>query len=471
MTDTQDIVIIGGGPGGYVAAIYGARLGAKVTMVEKADVGGTCLNWGCIPTKALLATADILSQIGEAKGFGINVQGYTFDLAQAMSRKDKVVHQLRSGVESLLQANGVRLIRGTGDIVAPGQVRVTGQGEQTIATRSVIIATGSVASALPIPGIDADGVINSDQAVTLQTVPKRLLTIGGGAVGVEFGDIFHRFGSQVTIVEILDRLIPMEDAELGKSLQRSLEKRGIRAMVGSSVERVTTDGGEKVVTVATGDKREEIHVDTVLVGVGRVPNTRGLGLAKLGIRTERGRIVADERMQTNVPGIYAIGDVVGKMMLAHVASHEGMVAVENAMGGEARMDYKAIPRCTYTRPEVAAVGLTEEAARERGDEITVGRFPFSANGKALCVGERDGFVKVIADKKYGEILGIGIIGPHATEMIAEGVLAIGMEGTVEDVARAIHAHPTLSEAKMEAALDVLGKAIHIAPRRTRSAGR
>ncbi len=470
MADTQDIVIIGGGPGGYVAATYGARLGAKVTLVEKADVGGTCLNWGCIPTKALLASADLLAQVNEAKSFGINVKGFAFDLAQAMARKDGVVRQLRSGVESLLSSNGVRLIRGTGDILAPGQVKVTGQEEQTISTRNIIIATGSVPVTLPIPGLDSEGVIDSDRAVNLQAVPKRLLIIGGGYIGVELGDMFHRFGSQVTVVELLDRLIPKEDAELGQTLEHSFGKRGIEVLTGSSVTQVRTEGAEKVVSVATGDQQEEFRVDTVLVGVGRVPNIKRLSLAKAGVRVERGRITVNERMQTNVPGIYAIGDVVGKIMLAHVASHEGMVAVDNALGREATMDYKAVPRCVYTRPEVAAVGLTEEMARERGDEITVGRFPFAANGKALSIGEREGFVKVIADKKHHEILGVGIIGPNATELIAEGVLAISMEGTVEDVAHAIHAHPTLSEAKMEAALDVLGQAIHIAPRRTRTAG-
>ncbi|MBI2864809.1 MAG: dihydrolipoyl dehydrogenase [Chloroflexi bacterium] len=470
MTETQDIVIIGGGPGGYVAAIHAARLGATVTLVEKADVGGTCLNWGCIPTKSLLASADILSHLSEAKDFGVSVQGYTFDLSQAMSRKDGVVRQLRSGVESLFVANGVRLVRGSGDIVAPGQVKVTNGQEEIISARNIVIATGSVPATLPIPGLDAEGVINSNQAVALKSLPKRLLIIGGGAIGVEFGDMFNRFGSQVTIVELMDRLIPMEDADLSQVLQRSFRRRSITQHLGSSVKEVRTEGGEKVVTVLQPkDKQQEVRADLVLVGVGRVPNTRGLSLDKIGIRVERGRIIVDERMRTSVPGIYAIGDVVGKMMLAHVASHEGMVAVENALGREATMDYKAVPRCIYTRPEIAGVGLTEAMAREQGRDLTVGRFPFSANGKALGIGERDGFVKVIADKEYGEILGIAIAGPHATELIAEAALAISMEGTVEDVAQAIHAHPTLSEVSMEAALDVNGQAIHIAPRKARSA--
>lgn len=471
MGETQDVVVIGGGPGGYVAAIHGARLGGKITLVEKADLGGTCLNRGCIPTKALLNTADVLSQVREAKAFGINFPEFTFDLAQAVSRKDAVVHQLRSGVESLLQRNGVRVVKGTADILAPGQVRVAGEKEEILTTKNIIAATGSKPSALPLQGTVPGMVMDTDQAVNLQVVPASMLIAGGGYIGVEFADVYQRFGSQVTIVEPLGRLLPAEDAELGQAMQRGFEKRGIRVLAGSVVKQVRMEENEKLVTVVTGDREEKVRVTTVLNCSERLPNTQGLGLERAGVHTEQARIVTDERMQTNVPGIYAIGDVVGRTMLAHAASREGMVAVENALGRQSRMDYRAVPRCIYTRPQVAAVGLTEEQAKEKGCEITIGRFPLAASGRALTLGEREGFVKVIAGVRYGEILGVGIVGPQATEQIAEAVLAIGVEAIVEDLARAIHAHPTLSEASMEAALDALGQAIHIPPRRVRPAAR
>ncbi|MGQ9629696.1 MAG: dihydrolipoyl dehydrogenase [bacterium] len=462
-----DVAIIGAGPGGYVAAIRAAQLGAKVALIEKDELGGTCLNRGCIPTKALLYAAEILDSIEKGERYGISVKDVAVDLPKLMARKDSVVRTLVGGIQSLMKSNGVQVVRGVGKLRSAKEVEVAGPGGkgEIISAKNIVIATGSVPADLPLAEFDGKGVISSDHALTLESVPESILIIGGGAIGLEFATVFARLGSKVTVVELLPQILPNEDADIASGLTKVLKKQRIDIFTDSSVENVK-DGpkNRKVVEVATKDGKRSFEVEKVMVAVGRRPHLDGLNLDGVGVKIERGRIIADERMRTNVPGIYAIGDVVGKFMLAHSASHEGVVAVENALGGNSIMSYKAIPRCIYTLPEVAAVGLTEKEARDRGLDVKVGKFPLSANGKSLIMDEREGFVKIVADKRYGEVLGVHILGPHATDMIAEVGVLMNIEGIVEDLSHAIHPHPTVSEAIMEAALDAEDRAIHI-PRR------
>lgn len=460
-----DILFLGAGPGGYVGAIRAGRLGARTVVVEKSLVGGTCLNVGCIPTKALLATVEVLDHVKRAGEFGINVQGHSIDFPKMMERKQKIVDQLRKGVEFLLKKENVRLVRGFGRLVDNQGVEVTAEDGSTerIRSRYIIIATGSVPALLPLPGFEVGGSVwTSNEAVSATAVPKSLLVVGGGYVGLEFGCIFARLGSQVTVVEMLPQIASNMDSEVSKELERSLNRSGLRIRTSSTVVRADDTAGGKKVTIRPADGgEEEIEVEKVLVAVGRKPFTDGAGIENVGANTERGRIVVNDRMQTNVPGIYAIGDCIGEPMLAHVAFHQAVIAVANCLGQDKRMDYKAVPGVIFTHPEVASVGLTEEQARERfGDDIRVGKFPFAANGKALGMGQGTGFAKVIAERKYGEVLGVHIIGPHATDMISEGVLAIESEATIDEIEASIHPHPTLSEPIHEAALDTEGMALH-----------
>ena len=473
MTERQaDLCVIGAGPGGYVAAIKAAQLGLKTIVVERDELGGVCLNRGCIPTKAMLRSANLFETFKQAADFGILADNVRVDFGQVIARRDKIVKQLTGGVGTLLQSNGIELVRGAATLLGPGRVRVSGDQGGEIQVKSVILATGSAPARLPIPGADGPGVIDSDGALALTSVPARLLIIGGGAVGCEWANVFHAFGSKVTLVELLPNLLPVEDEEMGKALGRSFSRRGIDVRTGAKVERIEEgqDGARLCTVVDNAGKAEQVAVDLVLIGVGRRPVTDGLGLEQAGVKLERGWVIVDDQLRTNLDGVYAIGDLTAKKLLAHLASHQGIVAAENAAGHGATMDYKVVPGCTYTHPEVASVGLTEAQARAAGHDVQVGRFPFSASARAMTAGDTEGLVKVVADAKYGELLGVHIIGPEASEMIPESALALRLEATLEDVTATIHAHPTLGEATMEAALAATGASIHLPKPRERRAG-
>lgn len=483
-----DLLVIGGGPGGYVAAIRAAQRGLSVGVVEKEKAGGVCLNWGCIPTKAMLHSAHVYETVLHAAEYGVLAENVTLDYSTVTRRKDTVVKGLTDGVAGLLKANGVTLIDGHARFTSSNTVDIyaTGDGElgpggpryaaaptgneplaQAKAT-NVIIATGSVPVQLPLPGADLPGVITSDGAFGLTDVPARIAVIGGSAVGAEWASLFATLGSEVTVIEMMSTLVPAEDAEVGKALGRSFGKTGITVLTESTVSRVDkADGGLRV--TVDGAKARELDVDVVLVGVGRKPNTDALDLDRAGVATdERGFVEADDRMRTNVENIYAIGDVTGKVLLAHVASHQGVTAAEVIAGSEhARMDYTAIPAATFTHPEVASVGLTEARAIELGHEVVTAKFPFAALGRAKTTGDSDGFMKVVAGKEFGEILGVHIIGPSASDLITEGTLAMTLEATLDEIGETVHAHPTLGEIGMEAAMSALGLPIHTAPPKKR----
>jgi dihydrolipoyl dehydrogenase len=466
-----DVTIIGTGPGGYVAAVRAAQLGLKTAVVEREELGGICLNRGCIPTKAMLRSADLLTTMRHAADYGINVENVTFDYGKVIERRDKVVKQLTSGVGGLLKSYGVEVIRGSGALTERGKVKVTGQTEATINTKNVILATGSVPAKLPVSGGDGPNVIDSDGALALTEPPKSILIIGGGAIGCEWACVFAAFGSKVTLVEMLPTLLPLEDEDMGKTLARSLQRQGVTIHTEAKLEEIATgDDGLSVGVLTLKDgKQERVTAEKVLVGVGRRPNTSGLGLDTLGVKTDRrGFVEVDDYLRTNAGNVYAIGDVTGKQLLAHLASHQGVAAAEAIAGTGHAMDYKAVPACTYTHPEVASVGMSEKKAREAGYDVRVGRFPFQANGRALTYGEADGLVKVVADAKYGELLGMHLIGPTASELIPEATLGIRLEATLEDITGTIHAHPTLAEAVGEAAWAAMGGALNLPKPRTRS---
>jgi len=463
----SDIAIIGGGPGGYVAAIRSAQLGARTVLIEKDYLGGTCLNRGCIPSKALLDAAGRFQAIQHADDFGLTVGSAGFDYAKVQARKDKVVLQLRSGVESLVKGNGITYLHGSGSFLDAHrlQVRLDDGRTEEVTTRNVVAATGSVESRPPIPGLDLPGVFGSDQGLVLDEVPKSVVIIGGAAIGVEFATLFAAFGSDVTVVEMLPTLVPGEDAELGRSLAQQFQRRGIKVHTETRLERLSpaASGGLDVAITTTAGP-QVLRADRVMIAIGRVPYTAGVGLDRIGVEMAGRTVKVDARLQTSVPGVYAIGDLVGGRY-AHVASAQGEVAVENALGHDVEMDYRAVPAVTFCTPQVASVGLTEEQARATGQEIKVGRFPFAANSKAVVIGESAGLIKVVAEAKYGQILGVHMIGPEVTDLIAEAALAVAMEATVEDIAHLITAHPTLPEGFKEATLDVDQRAIHILKRR------
>ena len=455
------IVIIGGGPGGYVAAIRAAQLGGEVTLIEMDKLGGTCLHRGCIPTKSLLQSADILRQIEHADTFGISLENLSLDYVKVCKRKQNVVQQLLKGVEFLMKKNKITVIGGIGTIVAPGMVKVAGS-EKMIAADKIIIATGSEPTSIPIEGADSKGVIVSDEAIAMEELPESMIIIGGGVIGVEFAQIFCRMKTRVTIIEMMPCLLPTEDGEIARMLERVLNREGVDIYTDATVKGIgTNERGEKVVTFSFKGEEKRLIASKVLVAVGRRPRTENLGLERLPVSLEKGHVVVSKRMETSIKNLYAIGDVVGNLMLAHKAMAEGRCAAQNAMGIVSEMDYRAVPRCIYTFPEVATVGMTEREAREKYGNVKIGRFPFRANGKALILGETDGMVKFIVEPQYGKVLGVGIIGPHATELIAEAVLGIKLEAHFNDFASSIHAHPTLSEGLMEAALGVEGRSLHI----------
>ncbi|PSR66884.1 dihydrolipoyl dehydrogenase [Nocardia sp. MDA0666] len=478
-----DLLIIGGGPGGYVAAIRAAQRGLHVAVVEKERPGGVCLNWGCIPTKAMLRSAEVFETLSAAADFGVQADNVRFDFAAVRRRKDGIVGKLTGGVAGLLRANGVTVIEGHARFTGPTTVEVfepgpspvftdgpryaaapTGTPTRTVTATDVIVATGSVPAALPVPGADLPGVITSDGAFGLTEVPRRLLVIGGSAVGVEWAGLFAAFGAEVTVVEMQDLLVPAEDTEIGAALGRSFTERGITVLTGCTVTGIDRTGDALEVDV-NGATTRKIAADIVLVGVGRRPNTADLDLKYAGLDTDaRGFIPVDDRLRTTVENVYAIGDVTGKALLAHVASHQGLTAADVIAGHDAHIDYTVIPAATFTHPEIASVGLTEDAARAGGHEVVIAKFPFAALGRAEALGETQGFCKIVAGARYREVLGVHIIGPSASDLMAEGALAISLEATLDELADTIHAHPTLGEIGMEAALTGLGLPIHIAPR-------
>jgi dihydrolipoamide dehydrogenase len=461
-----DIVVIGAGPAGYVAAIRGAQLGYSVACVEEGNLGGVCLNIGCIPTKALLESAAMITHLGHAKEFGVTVGEIRTDLGQAVKRSRQVSERLVKGVGFLFRKNGVTHLRGRGRITGKGRVEVAvrdGEGE-TVSAKHVIVATGSRPRDLPFLKIDHERVWDSTDAIMATEPPKTLTVIGAGAIGCEFADVYAAFGTEVTIVEMLDRVLPLEDRDCSAVVEKSYRKRGMTILTGAKLE--SAEVGEKGVTLTVTDAKGEsrtIEAERVLSAIGRAPIVEELGLEEAGVElTERGFIRVDRQMRTSAEGIWAIGDVAGPPLLAHKGSHEGVACIEAIHGDpHAGIDYRNIPNCTYCHPEVASVGLTEEQAREEGLEIEVGSFPWIANGRALTAGETDGFVKVIRETKYGEVVGAHIVGPHATELIAEFVVGRHLETTAEEMDRAMHPHPTLSEAIAEAALASMGHALHI----------
>jgi dihydrolipoamide dehydrogenase len=459
MADKTRITIIGGGVGGYPAAIRAARMGAEVTLIEKDALGGTCLNWGCIPTKALLQSANVIQTMKESGTFGIKCKGYEVDFGAVMARKNTVVAQLTRGVGALLKAKKVKIIQGTASFTDAKTLQIKESGEN-VQGDAILIASGSVPGRIPIEGIDGPDVMDSNQVLAMKTLPKSVVVIGGGVIGVEFAQFLIAMGTEVTIIEMLPGLVPGVDKEIATILQKQLSAAGVKVVTSAAVKGIAHKKTENTVTYTIGDKTETITAEKVFLTVGRKPDFSLLNIDKVGIKHEKGAIVVNEFMETNVPGIYAAGDVVGGIMLAHLASAEGECAVRNILGHREVMNYKAVPSCIYTTPEVASVGLTEERAKERG-EIQVGRFPLRGNGKALVLNETEGMVKVISDKKIGEVLGVHIIGPHATELIAEATAALSLEATAESLFQAVHAHPTLAEAIGEAALATHGRAIHI----------
>ena len=462
--DRFDLVVIGSGPGGYVAAIRAAQLGLKVACVERhATLGGTCLNVGCIPSKALLDSSEHFAFARDhAAAHGIRTS-VELDLAAMMKRKDQVVRDLTRGVEGLFRKNQVARFTGTGRIVAAGVVEVAGgQGTETLATERILIATGSCAAALPGVTFDGRHIVHSTGALALPEVPRRLLVVGAGAIGLELGSVWKRLGSEVHVLEFMDRILPGMDRASALLLMRALERQGIRFSFGASVQAAAVEGGQVRVTLVQGGESRDEECDVLLVAVGRRPFTEGLGARELDVRMdEQGRILVDEAWRTNVAGIWAIGDVIPGPMLAHKAEEEGVAAVERMAGRAGHVDYGCVPSVVYTWPEFASVGLTEDGAKERGIEVAVGTFPFLANGRARAMGEKDGQVKLVADARTDRVLGAHIVGPHASDLIAELVFAMEMGASAEDVGRSIHAHPTLPEAVKEAALAVGRRAIHI----------
>jgi dihydrolipoamide dehydrogenase len=471
MASEYDVVVIGSGTGGYVAAIRAAQLGLKTAVVERAPVlGGTCLNWGCIPTKALLEHAHALKVAQDWKEWGLTLgdAAIGLDMTQVHARKDKIVKGLTGGVEFLFKKNKIDWIRGSGCLAGKGKVEITEGEKQSIAAKKeIIVATGSQPRGVPGIEIDRKRIITSDEAINLKTIPKSIVIMGSGAVGVEFASVFRRFGSDVTLIELLPRIVPIEDEAVSTELERSFRKQGIKVLTGTKVTSAKSgaNGVELEAQMADG-KSGKISAEYLLVATGRGPVTSGLGAEEAGIKLERGYVLVDAQYRTTVPGISAVGDVItfekpGHPQLAHLSSAEGIVLAERIAGQEFRpINYDHVPGCTYCDPEIGSVGLTEAKAKERGFDVRVGTFKFGILGRAKIAGETEGFVKIVADKKYDEVLGVHMIGPRSTELVAEATLALRLECTVEELARTIHAHPTMSEAVGEAAHATHGAAIH-----------
>jgi len=459
-----DIIVIGSGPGGYVAAIRAAQLGFKTAVVEREALGGICLNWGCIPTKALLKSAQVFEYLNHAADYGIKVQGGEADFEAIIKRSRGVAEGMSKGIQFLMKKNKIDVIMGTGKIKKGGKVEVK-SADGTIkeyTAKHTILATGARSRELPNLPQDGKKIIGYRQAMNLPTQPKSLVVVGSGAIGVEFAYFYNTIGTKVTIVEFMDRIVPVEDEEISKQLEKSLKKAGIDILTKSEVTSVDTTGALSKVTIKTAKGTEVIEAEVVLSAVGIMPNIENLGLEEVGVKVDKGRVLVDDYYKTNIPGVYAIGDIVKGQALAHVASAEAITCVENIKGLHVEpINYNNIPGCTYCSPEIASVGYTEKAAKEAGYEIKVGKFPFSASGKASAAGAKDGFVKVIFDAKYGEFLGAHLIGANVTEMIAEVVVARKLETTGHEIIKSVHPHPTMSEAIMEAAADAYGEVIHL----------
>ncbi len=459
-----DIAVIGGGPGGYVAAIRAAQLGKSVVLFEKDRVGGLCLNWGCIPSKALLRNADVVNLVREATAWGIHgAENATYDLGAAIDRSRAVVEKVVGGVEGLLRDNGVTVVAGPASLK---DTRTVVSGGTEYRAKAIIIATG--ASPRLLPGIQADGkvVLTSREALERRELPKRAVIIGAGPIGVEFAHLWASYGSDVTVVELLDTLVPLEDPDAGRALKRSFDARGIKCLVKTRCQSMDVHGGTATVHLKSDDGEQTVEADAVLIAVGFIPHTQGLNLEGVGVVTQRGFISIDDGMQTNVPGIYAIGDVTGKLMLAHVAMQQAVVAAESIAGKSVPvLDYVQMPRATFCQPNVGSIGYTEQGAKDAGFSVKTGRFPLTALGKAVAVGHTEGFIKVIADEPTGQILGIHMVGHDINDLLGEATMIALLEATTIEVGFAVHTHPTLAEAVKEAALAVSGEAIHIARRR------
>jgi dihydrolipoamide dehydrogenase len=455
-----DIAIIGGGPGGYVAAIRAAQLGKKVVLIEKERVGGLCLNWGCIPSKALLWNAEVVNLVREAETYGIGINGATFDMAKAIDRSRQIVDQMVKGVEFLLNKHGVRTITGAATLTRPNQLRVGGL-DDTIDAKNVIIATGARPRTLPGLATDGETILNSNHAIVLKEQPERVVIVGGGPIGVEFAQFWKAYGVEITILEALDHLLPLEDEEISVQLERAYKKQGIQFVTGASVAGAIARNKRATVTYTAKGKEQEIDADKVLIGIGFEANVEGLGLDKIGVKVEKGWVQTNDELMTAAEGVYAIGDVTGRMNLAHVASAMGVMVVERLAGLESpSIEYVKMPRATFCQPEVASIGLTEKQARDAGYDVKIGKFPVRANGRAKAINQQDGMVKIVAEAKHGETLGIHIVSPLASEMLAEASLAITLEATPRELGWNVAAHPTLGEVVKEAALAVHGEAIH-----------
>jgi len=468
--DKYDVIVIGSGPGGYVAAIRSAQLGKKIAVVERSELGGICLNWGCIPTKALLESARLLDEVRHSAEFGLKISEAQPDWSAVVKRSRGAAEKMSKGVEYLLKKNKVDVIRGFASFEEPGKLRIStpptppsteGGEDRFVSAANVIIATGARARALPGLEFEGKNIIGYREAMTLPEMPKRLLVVGAGAIGVEFAWFYSVMGAQVTLVELMDQILPIEDAEVATVIERSFAKRGIDVHTGSKVSGVKK-GKDGWTYSIEGKKGKEVVADVCLVATGVQANIEKLNYEKIGLQVERGFFKVDHHMRTNVPGVYAIGDCAGAPLLAHVASHEGICAAETIAGHpNAGIDHSNTPGCTYCHPQIGSVGLTEKKAREAGHEVRTGKYLFRANGRAVAGGETDGFVKFVIDAKYGEVLGVHIVGPGAPELIGEVVIGRQFELTAKEFATTIHAHPTLSEAVMEAAGDALGMAIHV----------
>ena len=457
------VCVIGAGTGGYVAAIHAAQLGAKVLLVEKKDLGGVCLNWGCIPTKTLLKSAEKWQELQHCEDFGMFVGECAYDWEKIMQRKTDVIYQLRNGVEKLIKSNKIDLVEGTAHLVGPQKIHLVTDNpgdECCVTAEKIIIATGSRPATPPIPGSDLAGVINSNQILSLDEVPQSLIIIGAGAVGIEFAGIYAGFGCEVTVVEMAPNILPLCDTDMQKRMGLALRKQDITTLAGTAVKGIKRGLNGLEVTVESKGKEKVLSAEKVLVATGRTPVFNAEEVYKLGVTYTKQGISVNEKMETTVPGIYAVGDVTGKSMLAHSASHQGLVAAENACGHEAVMDYNAIPNCIFTTPEIAGVGLTEQECKETGREVVISKFNFAGNGKALTMGQTDGLVKLIADAATHKVVGCHIMGAHASDLIMEGVLAVRQGLTAEQLVECIHPHPTLSEALGEAAMGLFGDMVH-----------
>ena len=456
-----DVVVLGAGPGGYVAAIRAAQLGLKTAIIEKDSVGGVCLNWGCIPSKSLLRNAEVLNLVNNAEEFGITFENLTYDFSKAISRSREVVDKLTSGVQYLLNKNQVELIEGTGKLIEPHEIEIL-ENNRKFTSDNIIIATGARQRDIDSMPIDHHIVINSRDALSMSEIPDDITIIGAGATGVEFAHIYRSYGAKVTLVEMMDRIIPNEDSEISDLLRKSFAEREIDIKVGVTVKSIQASNGTALVTLVANGEEHLITSDKVLVAVGVQPNTDGIGLEGAGITTDKGFISIGENMETNVSGVYAIGDVTGKMLLAHVATAQAVTAVEYIAGlNPAPIDYHLLPRAIYCEPQVASFGMTEAQAKDHGIETQIGRFPFSASGKAVALGHTEGIIKLVIDPEIGEILGAHMIGPEVTELLAELSMTKLLEGTTTELGWLVHPHPTISETLKEAALDSNGEAIHI----------